>query len=517
MRGPTATTQPLHLLLIEDSAADVELIEYEIRRSGQAFKSRRVSNERDLVAALEEQVPDLVISDYSMPGYTGTAALAAVRARHPEVPFIFVSGTIGEERAIEALRGGATDYVLKDRLNRLLPAIERALTEARDRQQRRRLQAQLIESQKMEAVGRLASGVAHDFNNLLSVILANVELADQLVQAGEAPGPELQEIREAAQRAASLTRRLLTISRNQPVDATVFDMNRLILDLERMLRSLMGEDASIELELAAAPLPVRADPGQIEQILLNLVINARDAIPPGGKVLIGSGLRNMSAEEVARPGKYVILSVSDNGCGMTPEVMARMFEPFFTTKPSGKGTGLGLATSQAIARDSNGVILVESTPDVGTTFELLLPMVDETVKQGDDEGTADLPRGSERIMLVEDDPMLGAVETRVLTMLGYRVIRCGRGEEALDLLKRESKPDLLITDVVLPGIGGVEVATEARKQCPGLRVLFVSGYADHQALDEMARTGWATLLPKPFLLPDLAEAVRKTLDSSATA
>jgi nitrogen-specific signal transduction histidine kinase/ActR/RegA family two-component response regulator len=407
--------------------------------------------------------------------------------------------------------------VLKDRLSRLLPAIDRALGEARDRQQRRRLQAQLIESQKMEAVGRLASGVAHDFNNLLSVILANVELADQLLAAGEAPGPELQEIREAGQRAASLTRRLLTISRNHPVEATVFDMNRLILDLERMLRSLMGEDATIELSLAAAPLPVRADPGQIEQVLLNLVINARDAIGPGGRVIIGSGLRTAGAEQVSRPGNYVILSVKDNGSGMTPDVMARMFEPFFTTKPSGKGTGLGLATSQAIARDSNGVILVESTPDVGTSFELLLPMVDETVGQGDDRGSQELPRGNERILLVEDDPMLGAVETRVLTMLGYRVVRCARGEEALDLLKRESSPDLLITDVVLPGIGGVEVATEARKHCPGLKVLFVSGYADHQALEEMSRTGWATLLPKPFLLPDLAATVRQTLDSEATA
>lgn len=517
MKALHPSSPPLQLLLIEDSPADVELIEYEIRRSGQPFKSRRVSNERDLIAALDDQAPDLVISDYSMPGYTGTAALAAVRSRFPEVPFIFVSGTIGEERAIEALRGGATDYVLKDRLNRLLPAIDRALTEARDRQQRRRLQAQLIESQKMEAVGRLASGVAHDFNNLLSVILANVELAGQLVQAGEAPGPELQEIREAGQRAASLTRRLLTISRNHPVEATVFDMNRLILDLERMLRSLMGEDATIDLELAAAPLPVRADPGQIEQIVLNLVINARDAIAPGGKVIIGSELREVGPEQIARPGTYVILSVKDNGCGMTPDVMARMFEPFFTTKPSGKGTGLGLATSQAIARESNGVILVESTPDVGTTFELLLPMVDETVKPGNDPDAQDLPRGNERVMLVEDDPMLGAVETRVLTMLGYRVIRCARGEEALEMLRREPSPDLLITDVVLPGIGGVEVATEARKYCPGLKVLFVSGYADHQALHEMSRTGWATLLPKPFLLPDLAATVRQTLDGGATA
>jgi CheY-like chemotaxis protein len=213
----------------------------------------------------------------------------------------------------------------------------------------------------------------------------------------------------------------------------------------------------------------------------------------------------------------VRIDVEDNGPGMSDEVRARMFEPFFTTKPSGKGTGLGLATSQAIARDSNGLILVESTPDVGTTFELLLPMVDETVGDGNDRGPPELPRGNERILLVEDDPMLGAVETRVLTMLGYRVIRCGRGEEALELLQREPAPDLLITDVVLPGIGGVEVATEARNRCPGLKVLFVSGYADHQALDEMSRTDWATLLPKPFLLPDLASTIRAILDRGATA
>lgn len=507
-----AVESPLQLLLIEDSSADVELIEYELRRSGQSFASRRVSSEPELLAALGAQVPDLVISDYSMPGYAGSAALATVRQLHPDVPFIFVSGTIGEERAIEALRSGATDYVLKDRLSRLLPAIDRALAEVRDRQERRRLQAQLIESQKMEAVGRLASGVAHDFNNLLSVILANAELASQLAATGETPGPELSEIRDAAQRAASLTRRLLTISRNQPVEASVFDANRLILDLERMLRSLMGEGATIELNLAAAPLAVRADPGQIEQVLLNLVINARDAISPGGKVILGSGLRTPRADQVPEPGTYVVFSVRDDGHGMTSEVMARMFEPFFTTKPSGKGTGLGLATSQAIARESNGVILVESTPGQGTTFELLLPLVNESIGGESGEGAPALERGNERILLVEDDPMLSAVETRVLTMLGYRVVRCARGEEALDLLRRDPGFDLLITDVVLPGIGGVEVAGEARKQWPGLRVLFVSGYADHEALDEMARTGLAALLPKPFLLPDLAATIRRTLD-----
>jgi signal transduction histidine kinase len=510
----TATAEePLQLLLIEDSLADVELIEREIRRSGQPFHSRRVASEGELLKALDEQAPDLVISDYSMPGYTGTAALALVRARFPEVPFIFVSGTIGEERAIEALRGGATDYVLKDRLSRLLPAIERALAEARDRVHRRRLQAQLIESQKMEAVGRLASGVAHDFNNLLSVILANVELAGQIAAAGESPGPELGEIREAAQRAASLTRRLLTISRNHPVEQVVFDLNRLVLDLERMLRSLMGEDASIDLALSAAPLPIRADPGQIEQVLLNLVINARDAIPPGGRIEVGSGLRRVPAGGGLRPGTYVILSVRDNGSGMTPEIMARMFEPFFTTKPSGKGTGLGLATSQAIARDSEGLILVESTPGAGSTFELLLPLVADQVRSAEREGTPELPRGSETVLLLEDDPMLGAVVNRVLGMLGYQVLRASRGEEALELLRRSPPPDLLISDVVLPGIGGVEVASEARRQWPNLKVLFVSGYADHQALDEMARTGWATLLPKPFLLPDLAAAVRRALEN----
>jgi two-component system, cell cycle sensor histidine kinase and response regulator CckA len=510
MTGPAGA--PLQLLLIEDSNADVELIEYELRRSGQRFVSRRVASEPELLAALAAGVPDLVISDYSMPGYTGTSALATVRQLHPEVPFIFVSGTIGEERAIEALRSGATDYVLKDRLSRLIPAIERALAEVRDRQQRRRLQAQLIESQKMEAVGRLASGVAHDFNNLLSVILANVELAGQLAEAGEPPGPELSEIREAAQRAASLTRRLLTISRNQPVEASVFDANRLILDLERMLRSLMGEDATIELALAATPLAVRADPGQIEQILLNLVINARDAIGAGGRVILGSGLRTPAPDQVARPGSYVVLSVRDNGHGMSPEIMSRMFEPFFTTKPPGKGTGLGLATSQAIARDNDGVILVHSTAGQGSVFELLLPRVEESVGSRPNEATAVLAKGSERILLVEDDPMLSAVETRVLTMLGYQVVRCARGEEALGLLGRDPGFDLLITDVVLPGIGGVEVANEARKLWPRLRVLFVSGYADHQALDEMSRSGLAALLPKPFLLPDFATTVRQTLD-----
>jgi signal transduction histidine kinase len=511
----------LHLLLIEDSPADVELIEYELRRAGFDFVSRCVATQDQLNAALDERTPDLVISDYSMPGFNGIAALTTVRARHPGVPFIFVSGTIGEERAIDALQRGATDYVLKDRLVRLLPAVQRALDDVRERERAKQLEKQLIEAQKMEAVGRLASGVAHDFNNLLSVILANVELAGRGADPEVGLPQELDEIREAARRAASLTRRLLAISRPQAAEPAIFDLNRLVTDLQRMLRSLLGDDTRLDLELASEALTVHADSGQVEQVLLNLVINARDALPNGGTVTIRTGIRRPTTALGELPaGRYALLAVHDTGVGMSPEVRARLFEPFFTTKPPGKGTGLGLATSQAIMRESGGTILVDSLPGVGTTLEVLLPLAGPmpTVRISAPHAEGGLPRGNETLLLVEDDPMLGAVENRVLTMLGYRVLRTIRAEDALELLERHGgEIDLLITDVVLPGMNGIQLAAEVRRRRPDLRVLFMSGYAENDALLEAARTTFASLLPKPFVLADFAGTVRRVLDESTGA
>jgi signal transduction histidine kinase len=511
---------PLRALIVEDQEDDTLLLVRELKHSGFDVIHRRVDTAEALGEALDTGEWDVVFADYTMPGFSGTTALHLVRRRGADLPFIFVSGTIGEDVAVEAMRGGANDYVIKGNLKRLGPAVERELRDAAVRRERRRLEAQVLQTQRLESVGHLAGGVAHDFNNLLTVVLGNVELL--LLKGGLQPSQrtELEEVRGAAERARELTRQLLAFSRRQVLDPRPLDLNVVVWGMERMIVRVLGEGVELLTELAPDVGVVRADAGQLEQVLLNLAVNARDAMRGGGRLRIRTAnveLAGQPADTESPPaaGRYVELAVSDAGTGMPPEVLSHIFEPFFTTKPSGEGTGLGLASVYGIITQSGGSIVVESDVDVGTTFRIYLPRVEETA------GAPPVPAqdapaggGSETLLVVEDDPPVRAFLARVLRERGYTVYEAGRADEAVRWLREgRVRFQLLVTDAVLPGLSGREIAEEAMTRQPGLRLLFVSGHPETTLARRGIIAAGAPLLEKPFAAAALARKVRAVLDA----
>src|SRR5437867_11419191 len=324
----------LRVLIVEDSATDAELMVRALRQAGLEPDHHRVETAAAMRAALDGQAWDVVLSDYSLPGFDAMGALALLRDAAPDVPFIVVSGSVGEDTAVAAMQAGAADYVMKDRLQRRASAVTRAIEGAVGRRERRRLEEQLAHSQRMEAVGRLAGGIAHDFNNVLTAVLGSIELLLLDEPPGRPHREELDIIRDAATRAKDLIRQLLAFSARQVLQPAVVDLNRLVRDVAKMLRRLIGEDIKLETLLAPELGAVRVDAGQMEQVLVNLAVNARDAMPEGGRLTI-------KTDNVDAGGSQVLLHVSDSGVGMDEEVQAHLFEPFFTTKPRGKGSGLG--------------------------------------------------------------------------------------------------------------------------------------------------------------------------------
>ncbi len=773
-------SEPLRLLIVEDSESDEKLVLHALRRSGLTVVSERVEDEPAMREALARTLWDVVVSDWAMPRFSGPAALEVLKSAGLDIPFILVSGTIGEEVAVEAMRGGAADFMGKDRLARLAPAIARAMADARERRARReaelalraneelfrqiartiddvlwvadvpgrrlryvspafmriwgrslpplddllrvwndsihpedrervtgqnagpgtqgawdetyrirrpdgswrwirdraypivetdgsvgrviglaqdvtaqkesasalrrsearfarlaesgiigialanlhgdvhdandaylamlgcdredlaagrmrwadmtpeeaepitsaalaqllatgvaapweqelfrkdgsrvpvligvamldhpdcvafvldlskrklaeaalrRSEEQLRQAQKMEAVGRLAGGVAHDFNNLLSVILGYAELARRDVRPGDPLSTALDQIQAAGDRAAGLTRQLLAFSRRQVLQPRVLDLNDVLSGMESLLRRLIGEDVSLSLALSPALRRVRVDPGQIEQVVMNLAVNARDAMPQGGSLTIETAEVVLDERYAAEhpgvtAGPHVMLSVSDTGCGMDAATKARIFEPFFTTKGPGKGTGLGLSTVFGIVEQSGASIWVYSEVGVGTTFKIYFPPAAGTaewtsnVRADPDRGT---PRGTETILLVEDDVPLRAFEVDVLRRLGYRVIEAQSGGDALLLADRHPGPiALLVTDVVMPLMSGRELAERLAPRRPEMRVLYMSGYTDDAVIRHGVLESNAAFLQKPIVGETLARAVRNVLDA----
>jgi PAS domain S-box-containing protein len=382
----------------------------------------------------------------------------------------------------------------------------------------RLLEEQFRQSQKLEAVGRLAGGVAHDFNNLLTIILGESELGMTEIEADHPVRKSLEQISNAGHRASLLTRRLLTFSRKQVIEPIVFDLNDLVADVLNMLARLIGEDVELETHFAADIERVTADKAQIEQVLVNLVVNARDAMPQGGKLILETSNVRLDDDYVrthagVTPGNYVMLAVSDTGMGMTDDVKAHLFEPFFTTKAYGKGTGLGLATCYAIARQFGGHLGVYSEVGVGTTMKLYLPGTVKRVELARPEVSATSARGTETILLVEDNSMVRAIGVRILEQFGYHVLEAEDGEVALHVLAaREGNVDLLLTDVVMPRMGGRVLAEKARALQPELRVLFASGYTDDVILQHQLLEQGIMILQKPFTSESLTARVRETLD-----
>jgi PAS domain S-box-containing protein len=392
----------------------------------------------------------------------------------------------------------------------------------RDVTEQRLLETQLRQAQKMEAVGRLAGGVAHDFNNLLTVVLGGADIMLGDLPAGSPARQQLRDIRRAGERGAELTQKLLAFSRRQLVASQVVDVNAVVHGTEGILRRVIPEDIVLECRFSSRAGRADIDPTQLEQILLNLVVNARDAMPGGGRVVIETGsvevdeARATASGADVTPGVYVFLSVADTGTGMSPETRAHLFEPFFTTKEQGMGSGLGLATSYGIAQQHGGFFEVTTALGEGTTMLLLLPMVDRPVTDVVPAESVAMPGGDEAVLLVEDDPAVRLMVARVLRQLGYEVRTANDGVEALRYVDSGCPHDLLVTDLVMPRMGGHDLAVEVRRRCPVTRILFVTGYSEDVSLGEITEAPGSAVLRKPFSIQVLAQKVRALLDDHAS-
>jgi PAS domain S-box-containing protein len=384
---------------------------------------------------------------------------------------------------------------------------------------RRVLEEQFQQAQKMEAIGRLAGGIAHDFNNLLTAILGYADLLVHQIDGADPRRGDLEQIVRAAQRASSLTRQLLAFGRKQVLQPEPLDLASVVLNVEPMLRRLIGEDVRLQIAGGRHLATIKADPGQIEQVIMNLAVNARDAMPGGGTLRVETA--NVDLDEQcaphhnAVPGAYVMLAVSDTGCGMTPEVKAHLFEPFFTTKPRDRGTGLGLASVYGIIRQSGGHVFVNSEPGRGTTFKIYFPRFEAAQDPVGslDPDPADMPRGCETLLLVEDDRAVRTLAEQVLARQGYRVLSASNGEDALQIAAgHQGTIALLVADVVMPQMSGPVLANRLTAMRPEARVLFVSGYTDHAIVANGELTPNVAFLQKPFTRQALAQSVRATLD-----
>ncbi len=522
------SARPLRVLVVDDSDNDAFLLLRVLRKAGYEPVHERVWTAPMMQCALQKQVWDIVISDYEMPGFGGFQALQLLKQSGQDLPFILVSAVVSEETAVAAMRAGAHDYIMKRKLARLVPAIERELQEAQTRLARktaeealRQSEEQLRQAQKLEAVARLAAGVAHDFNNILTAISGHSELLLRQLDAGDARRRNAEQIEKCAYMAGTLTRQLLTFSRKQIIEPRVLELNVVVGNITQMLNRLIGEDIEFRTELDPAAGRIKADPGQIEQVIMNLAVNARDAMPNGGKLT----LRTASFTQEERcakslpnleSGKYVMLVVADTGTGMTEKVKAHLFEPFFTTKPPGKGTGLGLATCFGIVRQSSGHIEVLSELGKGTTFNLYFPEIEETA------APARLPscvlpvaRGTETVLLVEDEVLVRELAVTTLRERGYTVMEAANGAEALGIAQNHTgKIDLVLTDVVMPVMGGREMAEVLRGSRPDAKILFTSGYTEDAIGHHGVLRSGIEFLQKPYLSASLARRVREVLDAN---
>jgi two-component system, cell cycle sensor histidine kinase and response regulator CckA len=514
--------QHLHILIIEDSEEDCALLLRTLRQSGYELLHKRVDTAKELQNALHERHWDCVISDFSMPGFSGISALQIVREKDPDVPFIFVSGTIGEDVAVDAMRFGAQDYVLKGNLVRLLPAIQRELLEAETRRQHKSSEQKLRQLEKFEAIGQLAGGIAHDFNNVIGAIMGWAELGEGEVIEGTRAHKFFLRIREQSERAGRLTQQLLAYARRQVLTPSNINLNDIVDESMALLQRLIGEQIEVKTLLAPDLHTTKADPAQVEQVLLNLCLNARDAMPTGGQLLIET--RNLELDQAyclrngsLSAGTYVRLSVSDSGFGMDSSTMERIFEPFFTTKDQGKGTGLGLATAFGIVKQHLGHIDVYSEIGKGSIFRVYLPSTEASAETCLGIEEAPVLGGTETILLAEDHEGLRQMSHEVLTGLGYSIVLARDGLEAVE--KFEASPQafsLLVLDVVMPRLGGPEALAQIRGINPNIPVIFTSGYSEEsQTLNSLVSRGAAQLLQKPYPPKDLARKIRDLLDNGA--
>jgi signal transduction histidine kinase len=515
--------QPIRVLFVGDTGADA--VAAELERGGYEPSFQQVLTAGQLDAALTEKW-DIAISDFAeaasadAEGVGALAALRAIQEKGVDLPLIVVSGRIKDSETLAVLKAGAADYLTRRNLMRLNAAVEREIRAAGMRRDRNRLEEQFRQAQKMEAVGRLAGGVAHDFNNLLTVITGYSDMLLASRDLKDSQRTALEEIRRSAERGGALTHQLLAFSRRQPLEARMVRLNDLILQIEKMLRRLIGEDIELVTIPAASYDLVQADPGRLEQVIMNLVVNARDAMPNGGKLTIETGTVHLSETFSAKqlgvaPGPYLVIAVTDTGVGMDENTQSHLFEPFFTTKNPGRGTGLGLATAYGIIRQSGGAIRIASQLGRGTTARIYLPPAQAKAPAGVEKAAAhEGPlTGVEVILVVEDEARVRKLIVDVLTARGYHVLEATRGQDALRISRtHQGAIDLALVDVVMPELSGPDLVRQLKPDRPEMRVLYVSGYTDEAIVHHGIPESGAAFLQKPFLPDALARKVRQVLD-----
>jgi len=514
---------PLRVLIVSDREGDALKLIEELRKSDYVPTYERVDTASAMSGALAQRW-ELILAAHESALLGTLPALEILRETGADIPFLAVSGPAPEEHVLEILKAGAAAYIARDQLSRLGLTVGRELSLAEGRRERHRLEQQFRQAQKMDAVGRLAGGVAHDFNNLLTIITG---YADLLLAGGKLEASQrtaLEEVRRAAERGGALTHQLLAFSRGQPFTPKLVQLNTLIVNMEKMLSRLIGEDVELITVAAAEPAIARTDPGQIEQVIMNVVVNARDAMPGGGKLIIETANADVDQAYAGsnvdlRPGSYVMLSVSDTGMGMDSETTTHLFEPFFTTKAPGKGTGLGLATAYGIVKQSGGAISIYSEPGRGTTVKIYLPSAEaKTPAEAAEQTPKPILRGSETILVLEDEARVRKLICEVLTSRGYNVIEAVRGEDALrKAMEYGDRIHLLLADVVMPEMSGPQAVEQIRAVQPGVKVLYMSGYTDEAMMHHGILESGTPFLQKPFLPDTLARKVREVLNSQASA
>jgi two-component system, cell cycle sensor histidine kinase and response regulator CckA len=514
---------PLRVLIVSEPEKDTPQLIDAIRASGYIPSFERIGTPAALRKALLHRW-DLILATDASPRLTILCALEILRGSGADIPLVAISGKVPEEFVLDVLKAGAADYITREHLSRLGMTIRREMSQAEGRRERGRLEEQFRQAQKMDAVGRLAGGVAHDFNNLLTVITGYTEL---LLAGGDLQAPQrsaLDQIQRAAERGGALTHQLLAFSRGQPFTLRTIQLNSLVMDMEKMLSRLIGEDVEMITAAVADPCTVVTDSGQLEQVIMNVVVNARDAMPGGGKLVIETANAQVDRTYAGpnvdlKPGSYVVLAISDTGMGMDPETITHLFEPFFTTKAPGKGTGLGLATAYGIVKQSGGAISVYSEPVRGTTVKIYLQsaaakIAPEPVQQTPPAGL----RGSETILVLEDEARVRKLICEVLAGRGYNVLEAVRGEEAIRIaVEHPGGIHLLLADVVMPEMSGPQALEQIRGKQPAMKVLFMSGYTDEAMMHHGVLASGAPFLQKPFMPDALAKKIREVLSAQAPA
>ncbi|GAA0489968.1 hypothetical protein Ade02nite_24570 [Paractinoplanes deccanensis] len=628
----------IHVLVVDDSEDDALLVHRGLRKAGLEISMARAESAEGVAAALSERTPDVVICDYNMPGVRAEDVLDQVREHDPELPFLLVSGQVGEETAAALMRAGARDFVLKDRLARLAPAVQREIHEAAERRQHRHaeialreseerfrllaehahdvifrfrlhpapameylspavqsitghppedfyadpalifrlvdpedraalerswqspqpgtlairwhhrdggvvwieqragavtgadgrpvaiegilrdiservraeedraeMEQQLRQAERLDSLGQLAGGIAHDFNNILAVISGYAAILSEELGPEHPLHADSQAIEQAAARGSGLTRQLLIFSRLEPSRPETLDLNAVATDMQRLLARTLGEDIELRTTLSLDLPPITMDRSKLEQVIMNTAMNSRAAMPSGGRLTLATG--------VDRETGHVCLTIADTGCGMAPEVASRAFEPFFTTKGRGKGTGLGLATAYGVVSDAGGTITLESAPGEGTTVRVCLPPAEVTAPAATLVPRAAADSGQGRsILVVEDEDGVRDIVCRILRKAGYEVHAAGDPLEALRRCREEElRFDALLTDVIMPGMSGTQLAAELRRTRPGLPVLFMSGYTSGPAPGGQEIPADAPLLHKPFQTEHLLGTMQQLL------